>query len=276
MKEKKQTMTDGKWLRPEDIAVMETSDPKEMLNRWLVEPACREWTEELTNKASGEKTSTVRRELIVEKGTLLSKDDIQEIMFHIQSGGMKSVKVADRYVTNVTEGFTDSFSTYSVKFLDGDAKYTYVLRAQDIREALTIAKDFGNVYLHISSFNPIRVGLVDLVIIHDDDECIPSDEQDNEPKYGKKYYRVRVDLVYCSEFSVHHCKTNFLIHADEVGKARTYVMNYCNKLYAEILNENTQNKFLIVEAVPYKVDVVAPREFSLLYSKKQSKDGKAE
>lgn len=276
MKEKKQTMTDGKWLRPEDIAVMETSDPKEMLNRWLVEPACREWTEEFTNEANGEKTSVERRELIIEKGTKLSKDDIQVIMFHIQSGGMKSVKVADQYVTEVNEGFTDSFSTYSVKFLAGEDKYTYVLRARGIRNALTIAKDFGNVYLHISNFNPIRVGFVDLVIIPDDDECIPSDEQDSEPKYGKEYYRVKVDLVTCSEISDNHFKTNFLIYADEVGKARTYVMNHCNKLYAKTLHENSLNKFLIVEAVPYTVDVVVPRDFSLLYSKKQSKDGKAE
>ena len=49
--------------RRKDIKVTETSDPKQMLNKYLCQDIRSEWNEEYTDSGTGEKQTVTRREI---------------------------------------------------------------------------------------------------------------------------------------------------------------------------------------------------------------------
>lgn len=63
-----------------------TSDPKRMLNRFLVKNVFRKWTENFVDKDTGEVTPVERNELLFERGSFLDKETISRIMFYMQEG----------------------------------------------------------------------------------------------------------------------------------------------------------------------------------------------
>lgn len=83
------------WLRPQDVKVWRTSDPKEMLNNFTAEVVKRTWTEELIDEKTGEKVPVEHNEVVLSKGILLDKDAIQTVMFHIQAHDIDNILVAD-------------------------------------------------------------------------------------------------------------------------------------------------------------------------------------
>ena len=87
MEEKnKQAAEAQEWLLPEQIEIIETSDPKVMLEKWLAEPVLRKWTEDFVDESTGELVSVERTEPIITTGTYCSQDIVQLITFHLQAG----------------------------------------------------------------------------------------------------------------------------------------------------------------------------------------------
>ena len=56
MEEKKEE----KWMMPEDIKVIETNKPEEMLHKYLAESAVKTWTENFIDQVTGEKLPVER------------------------------------------------------------------------------------------------------------------------------------------------------------------------------------------------------------------------
>lgn len=79
-----------------DEVVLVTDDPKIMLNMFLYENVCRTWFEDCINENTGEVVSVERKEIVLQKGTLLDKDNISEFMFFIQSGDIETVTVSNQ------------------------------------------------------------------------------------------------------------------------------------------------------------------------------------
>ena len=97
MEEKnKQAAEAQEWLLPEQIEIIETSDPKVMLEKWLAEPVLRKWTEDFVDESTGELVSVERTEPIITTGTYCSQDIVQLITFHLQAGDIETVKVSER------------------------------------------------------------------------------------------------------------------------------------------------------------------------------------
>ena len=92
MEEKKEE----KWLMPEDIKVIETNKPEEMLHKYLADSAVKTWTENFVDEDTGETTSIERREVIFDCGTYIDESVFPKIMFSIQSEELKTVKVCDK------------------------------------------------------------------------------------------------------------------------------------------------------------------------------------
>lgn len=68
-----------------------TSDPKRMLNRFLVKDVFRKWTENFFDEDTGEVCSIERSELLFERGSYLDKETISRIMFYMQEGSITEV-----------------------------------------------------------------------------------------------------------------------------------------------------------------------------------------
>ena len=65
-----------------------TADPKKMLNKWLASDVIKEWTEEFTDKDTGNLIPIKRNEILFKKGLYLDQDNIQRIQFSIEADGI--------------------------------------------------------------------------------------------------------------------------------------------------------------------------------------------
>lgn len=141
MEEKKKE----EWTMPEDIVVIETSKPEEMLNKYLAERAEKSWTEDFTNEVTGEKVSVERNELLFDRGTYIDEDMLQKIMFSIQAEEIKTVKVVDTKPT--VKRCNAQIRRYVVKLSDGlHTSNIYTTRCKTPEDAAQMVSDYHSVY----------------------------------------------------------------------------------------------------------------------------------
>lgn len=147
MEEKnKQAAEPQEWLMPDEIEVIETSDPKVMLDKWLAEPVARKWTEDFKDESTGEIVSVERTEVLINLGVLCSQDIVQIITFHLQAGDIETVKVSERPPLNKrTELLTMNYIV-SVGSMIPQTEYIYVSRVQTPEEAAKVVTDYLKVY----------------------------------------------------------------------------------------------------------------------------------
>ena len=92
-------MTEKKeWKRPQDVVTFRTSDPKEMLGKYLPKPVLKTWTEDFIDEDTGETVSIERNEVIMQAGGEITQDKLQQLLFAIQAGDIKDVEVCDEDV----------------------------------------------------------------------------------------------------------------------------------------------------------------------------------
>ena len=147
MEEKnKQAAEAQEWLLPEQIEIIETSDPKVMLEKWLAEPVLRKWTEDFVDESTGELVSVERTEPIITTGTYCSQDIVQLITFHLQAGDIETVKVSERPPLNKRTDLLTMNYIVSVGSMLPQTEYIYVAGVQTPEEAAKVVTDYCKVY----------------------------------------------------------------------------------------------------------------------------------
>ena len=73
-----------------------TSDPKKMINKYIVSTVCKTWTEDFIDEDTGEVVSIERNEVLFPRGTFIDPDVLARIQFSMQADGIKEVEVATR------------------------------------------------------------------------------------------------------------------------------------------------------------------------------------
>ena len=147
MEEKnKQAAEAQEWLLPEQIEIIETSDPKVMLEKWLAEPVLRKWTEDFVDESTGELVSVERTEPIITTGTYCSQDIVQLITFHLQAGDIETVKVSERPPLNKRTDLLTMNYIVSVGSMLPQTEYIYVAGVQTPEEAAKVVTDYLKVY----------------------------------------------------------------------------------------------------------------------------------
>lgn len=62
-------MTSNKqWKRPQDVVTFRTSDPREMLGKYMPKHAVKTWTEDFRDEDTGEVVSIERNQIVVGRG----------------------------------------------------------------------------------------------------------------------------------------------------------------------------------------------------------------
>ena len=141
MEEKKEE----KWLMPEDIKVIETNKPEEMMHKYLAENAVKTWTEDFVDADTGEKTSIERHEVIFEKGTYIDESLWPKLLFSIQAEEIKTVKVCE--TKPLTNRNNMQVRRYIVKLSDGLHKSNiYTTRAKTPEDAAQMVCDYYTIY----------------------------------------------------------------------------------------------------------------------------------
>lgn len=141
MEEKKEE----KWLMPEDIKVIETNKPDEMLHKYLAECAVKTWTENFVDEDTGENVPVERKEVIFDRGTYIDEALLPKIMFSIQSEELKTVKVCDK--KPLAKRHNMQVRRYIVKLSNGVGKSNiYTTRAKTPEDAAQMVCDYYSIY----------------------------------------------------------------------------------------------------------------------------------
>ena len=141
MEEKKEE----KWMMPEDIKVIETNNPEEMLHKYLAESAVKTWTENFIDQDTGEKVPVERHEVIFDRGTYIDESLLPKIMFSIQSEELKTVKVCENMP--LAKRHNMQVRRYIVKLSDGLHNCNvYTTRAKTPEDAAQMVCDFYTIY----------------------------------------------------------------------------------------------------------------------------------
>ena len=141
MEEKKEE----KWLMPEDIKVIETNKPEEMMHKYLAENAVKTWMEDFVDADTGEKKSIERHEVIFERGTYIDESLWPKLLFSIQAEEIKTVKVCEERPLATRKNM--NVSRYIVKLSDGLHKSNiYTTMAKTPEDAAQMVCDYYSIY----------------------------------------------------------------------------------------------------------------------------------
>jgi len=118
-----------------------TADPKRMLGRYLVNRLCRKWTETFMDEDTGDMVPVERTEVLFEKGTLVTQDNLAKIRFYMAEGSVKEVEVSNQRRA-CFELKNERLYPYMAQATIGDKKYKILLYATGVENAITIIKDY--------------------------------------------------------------------------------------------------------------------------------------
>lgn len=118
-----------------------TADPKRMLGRYLVNRLCRKWTETFMDEDTGDTVPVERTEVLFEKGTLVTQDNLAKIRFYMAEGSVNEVEVSNQRRA-CFELKNERLYPYMAQATIGDKKCKILLYATGVENAITIMKDY--------------------------------------------------------------------------------------------------------------------------------------
>lgn len=139
-----------------------TSDPYKMLNKYLVGRLCRKWTETFVDEATNEPGDVERSELILEKGTLITQENLATIRFYMSEGSISEVEVSNQRRQSF-EAKNEVFSPYMAQVEINAKKIKMFFYARSVENAVVILKD----YIELN-----YEGMFDIIMVKQFDSCI--------------------------------------------------------------------------------------------------------
>ena len=120
--------------------IITTSDPREMLDHYTVNSVCRTWEDDYHDADTGEIITINRSEVIVEPGTLITKDTIAQIQFFMAEGSIKEVTVSNQRREAVQVGTGMALFTITAEI--DTKKKKFLLYAANVSVAIDIVTDW--------------------------------------------------------------------------------------------------------------------------------------
>lgn len=276
MEEKNKKASDEKaqkrYMRVKDIKVTETSDPKEMLGKYLAEKPKKTWTEEFTDEDTGEVTEVQRTEVVFTWDGKLTKTAVSKIMFFIETGEIKSVKVCDMAFPDLQYEPLSGLSVYTVVLHNEGMDLHYCVRAKSVEDAIQMALVYGAVYRELTGYVFVRSVKIEGISVEDDsgmkwDDFYQDEEDEEEDKDWKSYYRVKGELMYFDAFlnEVQKEGGDLLVSLrglDDIGGAKKKALLYFRDKWKDALKNNGDAKLRMVKAQPVKIDTLVPIAYS--------------
>lgn len=256
--------------------IIPTSEPKEMIGKYLAADAKREWTEDFLDETTGEVVSVTRHELILKKGEFLSAENIATLSFYLQSGDLKSVTVSNvKRSAGCIEVGKDTIWSVAVVGGGRTKKRKYILFAQSLDQALVIARDYLEQTLK-GSFNIVAAKSYQSCIVVPEDSMkkVVKDsegnivEDDSSVVQSPEFYSIHSD-VKTKEKTKEYI---WLIMATSVDDAKVRIHKYIDAQIQKEVESGESDyeswegyEITILSGTGVSVDSVIPREFSEAY-----------
>jgi hypothetical protein len=257
-----------KFVRPQDVATIVTSDPKVMLGKYLPKRVVKEWFEDFRDDDTGEVVSIERKEVLMERG-LITNEKVSKLLFYIQAGDIDEVEVCERDVSELELFVPNGVNVYKVVLYVGMDKYVCVVRAQTVMQAAKIAWEYGQMYRGLNGYVTVHeVKRMSCYIIPDDHPCLPVHYCESQTV---PYFMVQVRTEWIEGEKKSKSDVDYIVAAQEVGEAKSLVESVL--AYEDEKNKreklNGEEEF-IRKAIPFSVDYIVPKEYSELYKEEPS------
>ena len=161
----------------------ETSDPHEMLGKYLAEDVCKRWTEDFLDEDTGEVASIERVERLYRRGEHIDQDLLAKIRFSMEADGIGSVCVSDQ--CRKAAEYASCRTLYTAQAVVGDKKQRFLLFATSVSQAMEILKDYIELS-YAAAFEPTAVKKEDYnIVLVDPLKHAPTDgdaDEEDEPE----------------------------------------------------------------------------------------------
>ena len=254
------------WMRPQDIPhyTLKLEDINQALDKYLTHPIQRYFKEDFLDESTGEVVTINRHELLLTRGTLITKEKLAELQFIMPAYDIQEITVADKYV-NAKDHMSMGIYPWEVQICTGKGTYKLLLRAQSISRAILVAAEYTAMNFATAGFIQItKANSAGYVIIENTDPVIP---QDDEEQRSNTYYRVTVIISrYIPEKEKYeHDMHEIIVKAKDVGQSKDRVAMWIECTCREQLEEHPLNSFRISKARPYDITTVVPKAYCELY-----------
>lgn len=271
-----------------------TSDPTEMLNKYLASDVLQKWDEDFADEQTGEVITVERHQKLFDKGRLIDQDLLAQINFHIQAGDIKEVDVSSQQ-RMAFELKSTALYPWQIHAEIGDKKFKFLLYASGISNALEIindyielnyssgyslvlAKEIDDCIILTDNLNSQKKNDTELDIAYIKDEITTEEyleaivEDKCEEVKEKKFYQLEVKVTYDDDVEG---TQNFVVHTIDTDRALTIIALYLKELeekHRKRFEDNGSDyeirdfKLCIEKAAPMPVGAFIPKEFSMAYN----------
>lgn len=209
-----------------DEVIITTSDPSEMLNKYLVNTLFRKWYEPFIDDDTGEVIEMERCEPVLERGTYLDSEKLAVINFHLQAGDVTEVTVSDqRRIGKFATGF--GVHPWSVSVLL-HKRHKFLCLARNIWQAIEIVEDYCeqkfDIVFDIVSAKEFKQHIFifdDTVkMVEEDGQIKTQTEVDEERGVVYVFYSVEVTAEFGDGEKVDY---RYLVYAKDVDDAKELI-----------------------------------------------------
>lgn len=259
--------------RKNEIRIV-TSNPQEMLGKFLAKRLLRSWKEDFADEDTGEIVSIERNEIIAELGQLIDGDMLARIQFHMETGEVKEVTVSNQK----REAFIAE-NTYQSPWMVvaeiGGKKKKFLLYASSLLLANEVVSDY--VELKFTGMFTVLSAkyLESCIILKDTLQAIVEDsggepiEDDSENGLQplKKFYQIDANIsVNDGMVSV----STFVVETKDVDRAMMIIKDHIAKKIKERAEKNQEEEYefdvKLETAKILSCNYIIDREFSMAYT----------
>lgn len=278
-----------------------TNDPKRMLGRYLVNRLCRTWTETFIDEDTGDTVPIERNELLFDKGTLITQDNLAKIRFYMAEGSVNEVEVSNQRRA-CFEMLNERFYPYVAQVTIGDKRKKVLLYATGVENAITIIKDYVELNFE-GMFNISMVKEFESCIVlldklkgvkysFEKDFCsgkISAEEflealvlqvdeeqrEQEEEQISKKWYKINSKIITTDKEGNETTEFfHFVVNSTSAERANMLINVYLKQKQDEERVKSTEKGFVfdedlitaaIEEAAIIPIGVFIPKEFSEAY-----------
>ena len=243
-----------------------TSDPKEMLGKFLASKLTRGWTEDFVDKETNEVVTVERNEIIAMKGNLIDKELLSQIQFFLQSGDIKEVEVSNQRRMATLNSWNHLY-IWSVTVQMRNKKRRFLLYANSILTAYEVIKDFIELN-YDDPFDIISAKIHPSAIILTDKlkSALPEESEDDSTDEG--YYQIDVNVT---NDELTYTQT-FIIQAKNVDSAMIAINHAISKEVKRQRPDAAEFITSVASAVTIPCYRVIEREFSEAYLGESGKE----
>lgn len=271
---------DTEYKFPADINVIETSDPKDMYGKYLYEAAVKKWTEDFMDDDTKKKVSVERNEVIMERGTYIDQDVLQQLMFSIQANEIEKVKVCNEFIMKRETVTKNAYEVTMTGSAGGSAR-VWVGACHTPEEAVEIVSDWCAFYCPETIYGQFMISDATISSHETIDDCV------KQVTEGQALWKVaNIDRLKASnpmELSYWSVKLRYMHTEFENWKKIDYMLivkaysadNAANIVmdWARFALNYTDETMIMVEAVKKsKVTDVIPTEYRKQWHKKHTEE----